>query len=104
LSKRFDSKVLAPQYFLSSEEQGFRLREQDELKTRGVTQRVITNEIKVEGDNVSVDSDRILSSVSIRSAVSFPLVLSLSQTDRTQENPYGLLLSRVTQPKSKEAK
>lgn len=102
LPKRFDSKGVETQLVLSAEEYGFRLKEQQELKSRGINQRVVVNEVSVDGPTVKVDADRILTATNLRSAVAFPVTVELTQTDRTAANPYGLILARVAQAKSKE--
>ena len=102
LIKRFDTGSSEAQLVLSADEYGYRLKEQQELKSRGIFQRVLVNSVSAEGTNVKVDADRILSASSMRSAVSFPLSLELTQTERTESNPYGLILARVSQPKPKE--
>jgi hypothetical protein len=102
LAKRFDTKATEAQLFVSPEEYGFRLKEQQELKARGISQRVIVNDVSLQGTAVKVDADRLLSAPNLRTAVTFPLTLDLAQTDRTETNPYGLVLSRVSQTKTKE--
>ena len=102
LPKRFDTKGTEAQVFLSPDEYGFRVKEQQELKARGISQRVVVNEVAIEGQAVKVDADRILTAGAIRSAVAFPVTLELAQTDRTSANPYGLVMTRVSQTKPKE--
>jgi len=102
IPKRFDSKGSEAQLVLSSDEYGFRLKEQQELKSRGISQRVVVNEVSIEGTAVRVDADRILNASNLRTAVAFPVTLELSQTDRTPANPYGLVMARVSQSKPKE--
>ena len=102
MPKRFDSKGVEAQLVLSPDEYGFRLKEQQELKSRGITQRVVVNEVSVEGTTVKVEADRILTTANLRTAVGFPVTVELTQTDRTPANPYGLILARVAQAKAKE--
>jgi predicted ATP-grasp superfamily ATP-dependent carboligase len=102
LPRRFDTKSAEAQLVLSPEEHGFRIKEQQELKARGITQRVVVNEVAIVGAAVTVDADRILTAGTLRSAVAFPVTLELAQTDRTAANPYGLVMTRVSQTKSKE--
>jgi hypothetical protein len=103
LSKRFDSTASDSKIFLSGEEEGYREKEQDDLSKKGMTQRTLFNAItKVEGSVITVDADHILSVGKIRTILPFPLTVTLSSTDRTEGNPYGLIIRRVAQNQSTE--
>lgn len=104
ISKRFDTNVTGFREYLSEDEVQYHLKEQDELTKKGIAQKVIVNSVKIEGSSVLVDTDRLIAVGKIRSAVAFPLKLVLSTTDRTQSNPYGLLLKKVTQAPVEESK
>lgn len=98
ISARFDSNSAVGKSLVSDAEMAFRKREQDDLSKRGMTQRVfVTSPVKVDGDRFLVDADRIISAGKIRSAISFPIYVELSSVARTDSNPYGLLLKRVSQ-------
>lgn len=102
LPKRFDSRSSDAQTILSPEEHSFRLKEQAELKSRGLAQRLVVNEVMIEGTTAKVETDRLLTAGALRSALAFPLTLEFLQTDRTSANPYGLIISRVAPTKTKE--
>jgi hypothetical protein len=104
LGKRFETGAADSEVFLSDEENGFRAKEQDELSKRNVTQRLIINSLKIDGSTVNIDSDRILSIGKIKSAIAFPLVVTLSTVDRSTANPYGLSIRRVAQAKPEVSK
>ena len=74
----------------------------DDLKKKGMRQTLIVNSVTVNGDTIRVDADRLISVDKIRSA--FPLMLeaSVSRTTRTEDNPYGLLLTKVAPVDAKE--
>jgi hypothetical protein len=96
ITERFNSDSIQVGY-LSLEEQKFREQELAEMKKKGLTQRVIVNlPIPVDGNTASLDTDRIISVGKLRSAFSFPLTVTLSQTTRSASNPYGLLIERVS--------
>lgn len=95
LSKRFDSTASDVALYLSSDEQGFRAKEQDELSQKGMAQRVLVNSVKRENGKFIVEADRIVSIGKIKTVVNFPLRLTLSSTDRTEGNPYGLILEKA---------
>ena len=103
LEQRFAS-ISRDTHFLSSKELEFRKREQEALSSKGILQRLLINEIKVEKEKIFVDSDRIVSVQKIRSAFSFPLIVQLSKVPRTVTNPYGLILASVEQVKTDEEK
>jgi hypothetical protein len=104
LRRRFDSDAVDTAAFLSQEEDGFRRQEQDNLKSRNMTQVIIVRQVKVSGSTVNIDSDRLLSIGQIRSAFIFPLIGTLATTQRTDANPYGLILVKVSQVKEEPSK
>lgn len=81
--------------FLSFKQRSFREKEQVELTKQNMTQKVIVSEVKSTNEAVLVNADRFISIGKIRSVLRFPLKVSLETTDRTDSNPYGLLLSDV---------
>ena len=99
LSSRFDTLSQVRPGFLSPEEERFRNQEQIELKKKEMKQKIIVNGIKVEGKNISVDSDRLISVGAIRSALPFPLSLIVGTVSRSEANPYGLTVLQVSAPK-----
>lgn len=99
IAERFNSDSTPAPGFLSAEEEGQRTAEQKELSARGMSQRVVVNAVKPSGDTATVDTDRIISVGSIRSAFSFPLIIILASTTRSESNPYGLVLTKISQPK-----
>ncbi len=95
IRQRFDSQAKVFGEYLSREEMNFRLQEQRELSTRSITQKVSVNSVKIQGNIVQVDADRLISVGTIRSALPFPLELKLSSQSRSQDNPYGLIALKV---------
>jgi hypothetical protein len=96
LPKRFDTEVQDFKLFLSDEESAYRAKEQDELAKKGMVQRVLVNSIKMEGSTITVDADRMISVGKIKSVLPFPLTVFLSSMDRSELNPYGLVIQRVS--------
>lgn len=97
IPKRFDSDGVDFRSVLSDDEVQFRLKEQEDLSKKAITQRVVVTSIKMEGASATVEADRILSAGKIRSALFFPLKVTLATTARTPSNPYGLILKKVSQ-------
>lgn len=94
LGARFDTRPENLEY-LDLKQRAFRDKEQIELSKQNMTQKVIVNEVKITKDNILVNADRLISIGKIRSVLRFPLKVSLESSDRTDSNPYGLLLSDV---------
>jgi len=101
LSQRFDMDN-HDTFLLSEDERMNRTQEDKELKSKDLKQRVIINNVKIDGAAVQVDTDRLLSIGQVRSVVSFPLTVILTTIDRTPVNPYGLLLQKVSSQKKTE--
>lgn len=93
--QRFNSEVQPIPGYLSLDEEATRQVEQKDLSAKGIMQKVIVNSVKLEGNQGTVDADRILHVGQIRSALPFNLSVNLSSTSRNQANPYGLILSKV---------
>lgn len=81
--------------YLGLTQRAFRDKEQNELTKQKMTQKVIVGEIKIAKDAILVNADRLISVQNIRSVLRFPLKVNLESTERTEDNPYGLLLSNV---------
>ncbi len=102
---RWWTRIPAPVHHRSPQvEETQRARDQKALSARGMTQKVIVNNVKAVGDAAQVEADRLISVGPIRSAFPFPLALVLNTTPRSEGNPYGLLLLSVKQPKTEGSK
>ena len=99
LEERFNSKSEDGTHLLSSEESQIRLIEQKKLSDRKIEQNIVINNIDLTKKPFEVDADRLLRVGSVRSALSFALKVNLETTDRSELNPYGLVLARVQAPK-----
>lgn len=104
LPMRFDSDGYLKEGFLAIEELSNREKEQASLKQRQMAQRIIISMITVEGKNITAKADRLVSIGKIKSALSFTLKISLQQTNRTESNPYGLVIESISQIEEKENK
>jgi len=102
LSQRFNSDTASIPGYLSQAEEDYRIQEQKELGSRNMTQKIIVNSVKVKDGVGIVDTDRLISVGSVRSAFSFPLSITLSTVSRTEGNPYGLVLTQTMAPKPEE--
>lgn len=96
LTQRFDSESVVQGDLISLEELGNRSIEQEEMKRRGVRQNVVVRSIQEKDGAYLVDSDRVLAVGGLRSALAFPLLVKLQRASRSQSNPYGLVLFKVS--------
>jgi hypothetical protein len=94
LKQRFNSVEKATG-FLGHEQIVARQKEQMELSRQAMKQVVIVNGVLVSGEEITVMADRLISVGEIRSAFKFPLKVEIEKVDRTDSNPYGLILSEV---------
>lgn len=100
MSARFDSQLKNdPAIYLTEGLQTARMKEQSELKNKGIDQRVIVRSIKLENDRYFVEADRLISIGKVRTAVPLDLTVSISSKVRSVSNPYGLILTSVDQIK-----
>lgn len=104
LPMRFDTNGYLKEGFLSIEETVSREKEQATLKQREIKQKIIVQDIKNNGKDILITADRFLSVGKIKSALSLNLKVMVQQSNRTESNPYGLILSSVTQIEEKEEK
>jgi hypothetical protein len=104
LPMRFDSVSYVKEGFLSIEESTSREKEQTALKQRQISQRVVISDVKIDGKDIQVTADRLVSFGKVKSDLAFNLKVVVRQTNRTESNPYGLVLSSVSQIEEKENK
>lgn len=102
LSQRFDFGVEPSPEIISAEELGFKKQEQQDLASKNMIQKVLVGSVQVNGETIKVEVDRIIAVGQIRSALAFPLTVTVASTTRTASNPYGLMATRVSQLSVKE--
>jgi hypothetical protein len=95
LIQRYDSNVSAG-HFLSESEQTKRNQEQKSLLEKKISQRILVGSVTIEKEKIKVEADKLLSVGNIRSAFLFPMTAQVQRTERTEMNPYGLILSEIT--------
>ena len=101
---RFDTNLIPKKGFLAIAETISREKEQITLKQRQIVQRALINEAKIDGQNVQATIDRLMTVGKIKSVLPLVVKIELQTTNRTELNPYGLILSSVTQVEEKEVK
>jgi hypothetical protein len=100
LAMRFDTGALVKPGFLSENEEKFRTQEQQEFKKRDLSQKIIVNSVVAAGEKITVNADRLFTISQVRSALPFPLTLTLGTVARSEWNPYGLVILQVSAPAS----
>lgn len=100
IRQRFNSDATPIPDYLSPEELAARLQEQKDLLSRTMAQTVIVRAIKANGNTVAVETDRLISVAQVRSAFQFPLIVTISSTTRSENNPYGLQALKIIPPKT----
>jgi hypothetical protein len=98
ITRRFNSDAAASDGYLSPEEDAGRKKDQQTLATQGMRQKILVNSVKVDGNQIAIDSDRVISVGSVRSALSFPLTATIATVPRSEADPYGLVLVSVVGP------
>lgn len=104
LPLRFDSGKVLKEGFLALEETILREKEMATLKQRQMSQRVLITELKITGDEVQVFTDRLISIGKVKSVLPLNLKVTVLQTNRTESNPYGLIIGSISQIAEKEKK
>tara|TARA_B110001454_G_scaffold122549_1_gene114447 strand:+ start:38805 stop:39350 length:546 start_codon:yes stop_codon:yes gene_type:complete len=97
LPMRFDTHSYIRDGFLSLEQLTIREKELSSLKQKEISQKLIISEIKSDTKEITVRADRLMSVGKIKSVLPIQLTIALQKTNRTESNPYGLVLSSVTQ-------
>jgi hypothetical protein len=98
ITRRFNSDAVTSDGYLSPEEDAGRKKDQQTLAAQGMRQKILVNSVKIDGNQISIDSDRVISVGSVRSALSFPLTATIATVPRSESNPYGLMLVNVVGP------
>lgn len=104
ISMRFDSAGYLKDGFLAIEETISREKELGMLKSKQMSQRVLVSEIKIQGTDIIVLTDRLISIGKVKSVLPLILKVVIQQTSRSESNPYGLIISSITQIEDKEEK
>jgi hypothetical protein len=104
LAMRFNNNSPITPGYLSTAETSVREGEIKELSNRNMIQKVILNSIKIDGDSVTADCDRLVSVGQVRSALPFALSISLATVPRNEANPYGLVINKISPVKKDDAR
>lgn len=104
-SMRFDSAgYLKESYLGAIEETISREKELGILISKQMNQRVLVSEVKIQGNEILVLTDRLISIGKVKSVLPLNLKIVIEQISRSESNPYGLIISSITQIEDKEEK
>lgn len=101
---RFDSNGTSIDGWIALEEAIAREKEIATLKQRQMTQKVLVSGVKFDAKDIFITTDRIMSVGKIKTVLPLNLKVVVQQTNRSDSNPYGLILSSITQVEEKEDK
>jgi hypothetical protein len=101
LAQRFDSDVQPTDALISAEEIILRQKEQQELASKKIKQKLLFTQFQETKDGFEIEADRVLSVGAVRSAFSFPLIVKVERAPRSLSNPYGLQVISTTQKNEK---
>lgn len=97
LQVRFDTTTVSNTEVLSLEEQVSRDKEQAALKQKQMNQKLVVYDVNVSEKEILVIADRIISIGKVKTVLPFSLRATVKTTSRSAANPYGLILSTVSQ-------
>jgi hypothetical protein len=100
LPLRFDSSAYIKNGFLSIEE--LTAQEQAALKERQMLQKILVGDVQFANKEILVSTDRLISIGKVKSALPLALKVTIQQTNRTESNPYGLILTSVNEFKEQK--
>jgi hypothetical protein len=101
---RFDSSAFVKANVLSNEEDSLRQRELEAMKQKQMEQKLIVYDVQVSEKEVLVNADRIISVGKVKTVLPFDLKVKVKTTDRTEWNPYGLVLTSTVQATNEKEK
>ena len=102
LKQRFNTNEKVIEGFLSVEEKKNKVKEQSALAQNGLSQFILLRKIEFKDGYFNVDADRLYSVNNVRSALSIKLKVTVESKDRTETNPYGLILIKTEEIKPLE--
>lgn len=105
LKQRFDTHSLSGNDLLSPDQQSLKLKEQKVIEDKNMEQFILAvpGDVIVEDGRVVANVDRLIRVGNVRSAFRFSVVLGFAKVKRSYSNPYGLVLTEVTEaPKETE--
>lgn len=92
---RYDYEEAFNPYLYSENEIQNYQTEKKEFVEKKLKQRVLLNSIKMEGKYFIADIDRVISIEKVKSVINQKVRLTITKSQRTELNPYGLILENI---------
>lgn len=99
---RLDSDAGLRTDYFSLEEAVAREREQAALQQKQMRQKFLFGNVSLSEKEILVSGDRLISIGKIKSVLPLVLRVTVKQVSRTESNPYGLVLSEVSEVKDRK--
>lgn len=97
LPVRLSTEGLSGDFYLSVTQAETKKREVESLKAKQITQKFIFSKAAVTEKEIIAEGDRILSVGAAKSVLPLKVRVSVAATMRSEGNPYGLVLTDVSQ-------
>jgi len=87
--------------YLSPEQAVAKTREEEVMKAKQITQKFVFIEATISDKEIIATGDRIISLGNSKSALPLKVKVTIAATARSEANPYGLILTEVSQIEEK---
>lgn len=104
LEQRFNTGSKVIEGYLSVKEKRNKEKEQQALKKGNLNQTIIVRNLDFKDSLMVAEIDRTYSVGNVRSTLPIKVKVTLETKDRTETNPYGLILVKTTELKEKKDK
>lgn len=104
LKQRFNSNEKIIEGYLSIDEKRKKQEEQQALHKNELIQLISVRKVNFKDNEILVDLDRTYSIKKVRSTLAIKVKVTLETKDRTQTNPYGLILVNTEELKEQKDK
>ncbi len=95
ISARFDSDRNKPS-LLTEAQADIKAKELKELSSRKITQKIFVDDVALkDGGSFTAQLTRLIKVENIRTALGFSVEAKIFEVPRTEDNPYGLILSEL---------
>ncbi|RYZ78463.1 MAG: hypothetical protein EOP06_29035 [Proteobacteria bacterium] len=101
LPMRFNTEGTIKDGFLAINETMLREKDLSTLAQRQISQKVLVDEIKIDPKLITANLDRVVSVGKIKSVLPLILIITVQETTRSENNPYGLIITSIDQPEDK---
>lgn len=97
LPMRFSTNEAIRESHLSPEQTAAKTREEEAMRAKQISQKFVFSEASVSEKEIVAIGDRIISLGAAKSVLPLKVKVSVAATARSEANPYGLILTEVSQ-------